>query len=398
VTLAFWILACLMIGVALAAVLQPLMRSRPAAPPSTPDLRLAAYGVRLAELQQEVAGGALSAEEAEAVQLETERELLRAIDLEGAPLADGAPRPARRTALGLLVLVPLASLALYAYLGRPSLLEARVNQHPDPATLEAVVERLAERLHDNPQDIDGWRLLARSYLALGRNGDAVATLEQVHESYGDNADILVDLAQTLAAVNGSRFAGRPALLLERALALNPQHPEALWLAGTAAMETGERDRAVGYWQTLIPLLDSAETAEQVRSLVGRVQNETPPAPEAAGPAFLVRVRVELAEEFSADDLTGATLFVAARASNGPAMPLAAVRLPAEGFPLDMVLDEGNLLTPTAQIKDFEGLDLSARISRSGQAERRSGDLIGEVPGVPAGVDSITTIVIDSRVP
>ncbi|MGH8632260.1 MAG: c-type cytochrome biogenesis protein CcmI, partial [Burkholderiales bacterium] len=174
-TLAFWLLACLMIGLAVAAVLPPLTRSRSSTTPSPRNLRLAAYRARLAELEQEVAGGALSAEEAQAARIETERELLRAVEVPDPTFAGGL-RPARRTAVSLLVLVPIACVALYLYFGQPALIELRTSPHPDRAALEKMVDQLAQKLRETPDDVFGWRLLARSYAALDRNEEAVAAL------------------------------------------------------------------------------------------------------------------------------------------------------------------------------------------------------------------------------
>lgn len=399
--LLFWSLAGLMLGLSLLVVLRPLLRSEAAATPDDNDYRLAMYRSRLAEIEQEVAAGALSEEEAQAVRLETERELLRAV---GPGDARAPALPARRAAVILLIVMPAVSLLLYLQFGEPSLVEMSAPQHTDRASLERRVEQLATRLRDDPDDAFGWRLLARSYAALERNDDAVAALEHIHQAHVDDVEIMVELAQALATAHGGRFAGRPVSLLESALAQDPAHQVALWLAGTAAIETGEPDRAVAYWKKLITLMDSVETADEVRRLIARVQGgeQGAPAPSDAqrtdSEPFSLRVKVELSPEFAGENLTDAVVFVTARSSDGSPMPLAAVRLAAKDLPLDVTLDETTLMIPDTRFTDFDRLDLTARISRSGQAERQSGDLIGELLRVDNKEETVRTIIIDSRVP
>jgi cytochrome c-type biogenesis protein CcmH len=397
-TIAFWVLAGVMVAAALAALLHPLLRSR--VPPSPPgrDLRLESYRARLAELRQEVAAGALSPTEAQVAERETERELLHAVQPETAP-AVRSTGPARRTAVALLLAVPAATLALYGYLGQPSLLEADAGGHPEMAELGAVVQHLEERLKGSPGDVQGWRLLARSYMTMGRAGDAVTALERLHESRPEHAGVMLDLAQSLAAVHDGRYSGRPAKLVEQALSLEPQNPDALWLSGVAAMEAGDADRAVSYWQALVPLIQSPETAQVVQALIARVQNGAPTAPAAAaGKAFRVRVRVELGAALGSEDLSGATVFVTARPAGGAGMPLAVARLQAQELPLEITLDESNLMVPGTTVGDQDRFDISARISRSGRAERQPGDFIGETNGVAAGDNSVATVIVGSRVP
>ena len=404
----FWSLVALMLALAVAALLLPLLDRRAGSSVQPRAPRLAAYRARLAEIDQELEAGMLAAGEAQAVRLELERELLRAVP---DPVdSDMPPRgPARRSALLVLALFPPAAILLYLHLGQPGLITAPPQTQLDQATLQDMVLRLEARLRQAPDDPAGLRLLARTYAALGRYDESVEALEKVHAKLADDPEVMVELAQALAGAAGGGYAGRPLQLLERAVALQPDHRLGLWLAGGAAAESGDTARALHHWEQLLPLVDDPEAAAAVRSLMDRVRAETPvtqaPANSAAeaaladaAPPFRLMLRIELAPELAQEPIEDMVLYVTARASDGPPMPLAALRLPAAGFPRDVTLDQSSLMIPGTQMAELSRLDVTARISASGRAERQAGDLIGEVAGVSPSAETAVRIVIDSRVP
>jgi cytochrome c-type biogenesis protein CcmH len=126
----------------------------------------------------------------------------------------------------------------------------------DQQRIEGNVAALAKRLEANPNDVQGWMMLANSYSTMGKYAEAVTAYEKAAALKGDDAGLLADYAFALAMKNDRKLAGQPQELLQRALKLDPQNPKALELAGTAAFEDGDYKKAIGYWQKVLDLSGS----------------------------------------------------------------------------------------------------------------------------------------------
>lgn len=134
--------------------------------------------------------------------------------------------------------------------GQPPDASAGIGQ----AQIEAMVQRLAQRLQTQPQDPAGWRMLAKSYETLGRFDDAVRAYQQLLRLQEPDPDLLTDYAVTLGMSRGQTLAGEPEAVIDQALKLNPRHVQALALSGGAAFEQGDHARAVVQWQKLLALI------------------------------------------------------------------------------------------------------------------------------------------------
>jgi cytochrome c-type biogenesis protein CcmH len=170
------------------------------------------------------------------------------------------PRLAGTVALAL----PALAVALYSLLGRPAGIEAPLSSAPaptpvaaaespavGPAQIEAMVQRLSERLRNQPDDEAGWRMLARSYETLRRFGDAARAYQQLERLAPKDAALLTDHAVVLAMSQGERLGGEPERLIDRALALEPANVQALALSGSAAFERADYARAVTQWRRIL---------------------------------------------------------------------------------------------------------------------------------------------------
>lgn len=395
----FWSLAALMTVVALALLLVPLLRGGKLSGPPAADVDVDLYRRRLAELESEYQAGQLDDAALERARLELERAMLR--DVEGVPaepLSGGGRRWS--AALAVLVAVPIAAVALYLTLGRGDLLresspEALLAATPDQFPI--AIDRLARRLRTHPEETAGWHLLGRSYFALGRVEDALEAYRRGLATAPDDPDLLVDYAETLAVAADQNLQGRPRRLLERALAVAPEHAKALWLAGIAAHGAGEFQQAIGYWERLRAQLpaDSEEAALVARNIadararLGRA--------EAAGEARIA-VRVRLAPEVSRQAPPDARVFVFARAPEGPPMPIAVRTLSVAELPTTVILDENASMGVGAPLSSYERVTVAARVSRTGQATAASGDLEGSAGSVAVGRDATAEVVIDRVVP
>lgn len=399
--LVFWGIVALLIAVALGFLLPALMRRAPVRDLAQEQANLELHRGELAELDALKASGRLTAPEYASLRDDILRRMLEEAGTAHARAAR-APVAGRRTALALAVLLPAAALGMYLLLGQPEAIDVAAPadvHHADARQLAARVEKLAERLRRAPEDGPGWAMLARALAALGRHSEAVRAFEQAAARAGNDAQLLADYADVLALTLGRRFEGAPAALIERALAIDPQQPKALALAGTAAYGRGDFGAAIDYWQRALPRLDAgsplavslagAIADAQRRAAVRLAQAEA--ASERPGISGVVRVAPELAGRVAPTD----TVYIFARAeSGGP--PLAVLRKSARELPVTFFLDDSTGINPQRRLSDENRVLIGARVSRSGDAVARKGDLYGF--SIPVAVRQAgVVVVIDSEV-
>ncbi len=424
--IAFWIVAAALVCAALLLVIPPLFRRAEADVAERRQQNIDIAREQLAALEAEAAGGSLTESEYEQRRAEIEEALYN--DLAGRPQPTGdkgAPAAGRWTAVALIIAVPMLAGALYFHLGdRDALTVSGGNPAADGSrpgepsvqrpSIQEMVGRLAARLQKQPDDAEGWLMLGRSYMVMKRYREAAAAFDRVHALVGDNPAVLLLSAEALAMANGGRFAGRPDELIEKALALNDNEPMALWLAGMAASQRGDAKTALDYWRRLRPVVakDSA-AADQLGVLIvqaeqrlgvggesdsGATAQKTNGRQPSGGPGHALSVKVQLASRWADRVAPTATLFVYARAVDGPPMPLAIVRKQVKDLPLEVTLTDAMAMTPAMKLSNFPNVQVIARISESGQAMPRSGDLQGIAASVAVGRAESVEIIIDEKVP
>jgi cytochrome c-type biogenesis protein CcmH len=258
--IAFWLVAALLTAGALLFVLPPLLgrEAASAARVSREAANLSVLRDQLRELECDLARGHIGRAQFEAARDELEARVLE--DADGAALPLAAAAPARRAALALGLTIPLLAAALYLTVGNPKALvpeqaAASNSAHAlTPPQIQAMTGRLAARLEENPQDVEGWVMLARSYNVLGRHAEAAAAYARASALLPADAQLLADHADTLAMAQGRRLRGEPERLIARALEADPNNLKALALAGTAAFERGDYGAAVARWQRILALV------------------------------------------------------------------------------------------------------------------------------------------------
>ena len=400
--------AALLLLVVLGLLLRPLLRrNAPSMIASRQALNTAIYRDQLVELERDRAAGSLSEVDYEQAREELQRRLLAdASESDALPSSSG---PAWRSALALVLALPIAAAALYAWLGTPAALQPIQEQpqagHPvTQAQIEQMVAALAARLKQHPEDIKGWIMLARSYKALGRYDDAARAFAHIGDAMDSDPELLSEYADLLAVRAGGKLDGKPMELVNKALALDPNNTMALALAGTAAYGKKDFAEAVKYWERLQKILPpDSDDAKSIAAAVaaarakeggGHSATKTAPA-DAAGGA--VSGRVTLAPALTGKMQPGDTLFVFARAVGGARMPLAVERAHAGDLPLSFTLDDSLALKPELKISSAKEVKVEALISKSGNAKPQKGDLIGESAVVKPGAKGVQ-IVIDRAVP
>jgi len=443
----FWVVAGIFIVTALLFIIPALLRSKEKGLSEQVEREAAnitIYRDQLAELDRDLQNDILSREQYESSKQELQKRMLQDLSVNNEP---GNISPVSRHGMAasivVVLAVPLAAISLYMMIGdtrgllsQSQLANATQFQHAEVegmpaghAEIKSVVDNLAARLRDNPEDIEGWVMLARTYAIMQRFDDASATYARLVQMMPDNPQFLSDYADVLAMTNDGSLIGKPAELISQALAIDPDYPKALALAGTVAFEQEKFDQAAAYWERLLSTIPAesqlarsvTDSIAQARSLAGEGKDEsvplqlaqnsnvgtdipvTPPSvePEEKGPKVsavpsisgTVTLDASLADKISPDD----TLFVFARASQGPRIPLAILRIHARDLPVSFTLDDNMAMTPAMKLSSFPEVVIGARISKTGQAVPASGDLEGYSPPVKIG-DKNVSITIDRVVP
>ena len=408
----FWgVVALLLLG-ALFMVLPSLWSPRwPAESVQAADVNLAVYRDQIGEAGRDLEAGLLPPEQLVQAREDIQRRLLEDT---AAPEPAVAAQPARRTAWALALLLPLASVLTYLALGDPQAIGDAPprsaaaapggNHSVTPDQIEGMVAKLAQRLKTQPDDVEGWMMLGRSYTALGRYPDAVIAMRRALALAPDDPTLLADFADVLGMAQGKRLAGEPAQLVQKALDIDPRHVKALALAGSVAFEAHDYAAARGYWERLVAVVPAdSDIARSVRGSIAQAQQLEGAPPEksvaVAAPAGAASIagEVRIAPALAAQVAPGDTLFVFARAVQGPRMPLAIFKQPVGAWPRPFVLDDSMAMAPELRLSGFGQVTVSARISRSGDATPHSGDLVGQVGPVAPGAAGLA-IVIDGVQP
>ena len=430
----FWIGAALLVALAW-GVLWPVWRARavrdggggvggidPSAP-SGRSAHLVILAEQLAALDADLAAGRTDAAQHALTRSEVQRRMLEeSRSAEPPPGAGGA----RKTLAFVGLAVPLFAFGLYVLLGNPAAMMAQSDRggsgssaaaEVTPEALNAMLATLETRLDkpgaDLASDLQGWTLLARAYAGLQRFPEASRAYARAIALAPTNAQLLTDHADVLAMLQGQSLQGEPDRLIAKALQIEPRNLKALALAGSSAFERKDFAAARGYWQQARALApaDSEVAAGLDRSLsevagAGAVANPSNPvaqaraasAPmDAATDSARINGRVSLAPALAARVAPTDTVFIFARATDGPRMPLAILKRTAAELPISFTLDDAMAMSPEMKLSKFASVVVGARISRSGNAMPQPGDLRGE--SAPTGTKTnALQLVIDSVQP
>jgi len=259
--LTFWIIAALFILLALWFVLPPLLQK--ADNEKTDDMRAAnvlVYKDQLREMEADLKNGLMSEEQYQQDKDELERRLLEDVKVTD-PDSPNPSTVTRKFAYGVATVIPIGAIAFYMVVGNPKALSPSLPTAESPAQaspggpmsdqqIAANVDKLAKRLEQNPNDAQGWLMLARSYTSMERFSEAASAYARATALNDGDASIWADYAEALAMSSGQRLAGKPTEAVNRALQIDPKNQKALALAGSAALEAGDYQKAVDYWQKL----------------------------------------------------------------------------------------------------------------------------------------------------
>ncbi len=337
-------------------------------------------------------------------------------------------RTLRWTVIAVGASFALVAVSLYLWVGNPKALYPQARLAPDaahqmtPDQIATLAERLAERLKRSPDDAHGWVMLARSYTALGRWDPAAQAYAQAAKLVPNDAGLLADYADALAKARGRKLDGEPFEIVKRALEADPNHVKSLALAGSAEFERKSYAAAVGYWERIVPLVDAdSEFGRSIQRSIGQARDlgklpsrraavapaatsrSKPPAAAAAAPttsaipsAAAITGTARLAPALASQVAPGDALFIFARAAEGARTTLAVVRVRAGHLPYEFRLDDSQALTPDARLSVQGSVVVTARISKSGNAIAKPGDLQGSSKPVAPGATGLELVIDQVR--
>jgi len=409
----FLIIAGGLVLIALAFVLPPLWRKYPAAGSGLPGYQdqrnIMIARQRLSELQEQKQSGALSQSQFDEQFAELEQALSDDLDI----LSHAAiPKAQGRWMVYLLALtIPLLAGTLYLILGNVKAIShskemAVANpETPSAPDIHKMIAGLAERLKADPNDAQGWLMLGRSYKYLEQYPQAVDAFANAYRLLGDQPEVMLLYAEAIAYGNNKNLTGKPAELIAKALTLEPENLNALWLGGMVKAQQNDPATAIKMWQKLEALLPpGSEARKEMQTLLAKMgspvakgtgQAETSQAPIAS--AVSVDVEVSLAAALQKSVKPSDTVFIYAQALSGPKMPIAIVRKLVADLPARVNLNDTMAMMPEVKLSNFDKVKLLARISKSGNAMTQPGDFLGIIEQAKITGQSRYKIVIDREV-
>ncbi len=347
-----------------------------------------------------------------------------AIDMQTSSKGGSGSRAATFEAVIIALFLPISAGALYLHLGEPAAIDslahdqvvrAQMEQNStqaSPPPLQELLPQLEARLEANPDDQQGWMLLGRTYLSMSDFPNANRALKRAYEIDSNDPNLLAMLAESTAMLRDGNLSGEATGYLERALELNPDHEQSLWLRAIGFQQTEDHTDAIAIFKRLRAGISNNESAiatiddmiaRSTQALTSDSQNASnlvAPADPTASPQdadgmtanatnsdasadtkAAITLSVQISEAALAAVTPDQSVFIYARASNGPPMPLAVSRHRVSELPVTVTLDNSMAMIPAMTISQFPNITVGARVSQSGNAIAQPGDWFSEVSDV-----------------
>lgn len=422
----FWLLSGFMLLVALLMLLPSLLNVGGLKRSQRSAQNVLIAQERLTDLTAELNAGIIQQDDFDAARIELEKSLLLDTDAVDETSSDDEVSELKKvsgkwSAISVVLFVPLLTLFVYLKLGHVDAINpeqsvvanvsAQQTGNEQQASIEEMMLALEARMQANPTDPEGWFMLGKTNMALQRYNKAVLAFENLRELVGDQVQVLIHLSDAKAMLNGGSMAGEPTELIEKALELEPNNLIALWLTAMATEERGDYKKALPLFQRLLSRLgEDPGSAEKVRLMITKLSEQLgldakeqlakaeTQASEAPASVARLKLLVKLDDKFAATVNADDTLYVLAKAINGPPMPLAVVKKKVSDLPLTIELDDSMAMLPQARLSSFSEVKLIARISPSANPIQQSGDLLAELSPVSVTNKNLQTLVINKKAP
>jgi len=419
--ISFWAAMLLLLLVAIVIMIFPLLRVRKTHSLAYKTSNIKLHEEKLNELNIDLQEGRIDQAAYKIARQELDRELLVDTPMESKENAalhytqEAKKHPA--LALTIAVFIPALSLLVYMQLGMHADMQQEVAvtaENKSMPSVEEMVAKLEKYLQENRGEFKDWVMLGRSYKYMGRYGEAANAFKTASE-IEQSPQLMLEHAEVLALMNGQKFNEEARELSLKALAMAPGDVNALWFAGVAEFQFGNYRETIEYLSQLsLVAAEDAEVDRSIRLYIGEARKQLiaagevvaemeellPPVQAAAPLANLARltVKIDVSEEARRNFADTDIVFVYAKASQGPKMPLAAQRLTLADLPATVVLDDSMAMVEGMNLSSFKQVVISARVSKTGTAIAQSGDYIGEVVVDDVALAGDLSIGIDKRVP
>ena len=400
----FYIAALVLVLLVLAALFRPFFWKTTVHHASRQHLNAAIYKEELAKLEKEHTEGLIDGVTYEISHAEMRQRLFQDTSEDDGVAVLGSPQ---KTIIALSIFIPALAVAMYFWLGSAQqIADGGIKQKVAQQDVEKMVAGLAAKMEQDPSNLKGWAMLARSYKVMDRPKDAEKAYDRAGAYLDSDAQLLADYADVAASNANGNFEGKPQAIINRALKADPNNMMALWLAGTADYTRGNYKGAIQVWGRLAKLLPA--DSEDIKMIQGSIMEargkaNLPPEPLASqptSPAVVVSGKnisgiVELNSDLKSRVKPDYIVMVIARAP-GARMPVAIMRAKAADLPLRFVLNDALAMTPDALISNLYEATLEVRISKSGQAKAEPGDLYSEIQTVKVGTGNLKVVVDQVR--
>ena len=392
----FFIPAFLLLALVLFLLLRPFIFSGKNEGTSRRQMNAAIYREELDKLAAEQAAGTINAQEYEMSHAEMRQRLFQDTNEEDDKAVMGSTK---KVVIGACAFIVLLSSGLYFSLGDVVRIAQQGDQKPmSQVGVEKMVADFALKMDKDPDNLQGWAMLGRSYRILGRNEDAAKAYGRAGSFINNDPELLAEYADTLVANANGNFSGKPLQLINQALKLDPKNLLALWLSGTASFASGNYKVAVQTWeklaQQLPPGSEEARAIEssisEARSKGGLVGTNT-----AVVSSKGVSGKIEIVAGLKSKVNPGDIVLVIARPL-GERMPVAVLKVPATEFPMSFALTDALAMNPSAPISKLSEVSIEVRISKTGMARAETGDLISAVQTVKVGSNQVKLLVDQVR--
>ena len=400
----FYIATIVLVLLVLVALFRPFFWKTTVYHASRQQLNAAIYKEEIAKLEKERTEGLIDGVTYEISHAEMRQRLFQDTSEDDGVAVLGSPK---KTIIALTIFIPVIAAVMYFWLGSAQqIADGGAKQQVAQQDVEKMVAGLAAKMEQDPSNLKGWAMLARSYKVMGRPKDAEKAYDRAGSYLDTDPQLLADYADVSASNANGSFEGKPQAIINRALKADPNNMMALWLAGTADYNRGDYKGAVQVWGRLAKLLPA--DSEDMKMIQGSIMEargkaNLPPEPlvsQATSPVIAVSSKningtVEINSDLKSRIKPDYIVMVIARAP-GARMPVAIMRGKAADLPLRFVLNDALAMTPDALISNLSEATIEVRISKSGQAKAEPGDLYSEIQTVKVGTNNLKVVVDQVR--
>ena len=394
----------ILVAIALWIVIPPLRGKKPAYSSDLEQKNIEATRERLRDIEKDADNDLIASEQLESIREETETTLLMEIpNSEKVDVEEKSEFFHKAWTTIIVICIPVFAFLIYLSVGTPTAIVNNTAQQPQQQSqqLEQLVAQLEQRLAQNPDDEEGWLVLAQTNMVMQRFDKSVEAMENLYRLKGDTPDVLSRYADALTMANEGRFSEQASNLVNKALALDPEHTHSLWLAGMNAYQAEDYAAAIRFLSQARKNITDVENLAQLDQLIATARQrsgvEVQQQPTTDSNQVMLSVSVNIDATLLDDVSPSDTLFVFAKAAKGPPMPLAVSKHTASELPLSVKLDDSMAMMAELKLSSFDQVIISARVSKSDQPISQAGDLQGESTIINPNQINDISITIDQIV-